>query len=385
MPNDGIDNAVHTLEKLDKSIDKLVEMDDQIARLAELSPAVSRIIESDVIPASISTLDTVRDSLQIMPDPDGFASLRAMQRQFEIMAEPYRALKQAVLPAISQPLLTLAEVGRNCASLASSNLVSSVGNATLNLLTAFDSPIMHWFRDAISPPIVALLHEFHSLIPPDFKPERFNEIYLGAMYEEKWFPYIGWDADISLAATIVSIIEDMKPGAKRTKAIDQAVNKYYTKTVIEDMRKSWRSLGLPPHKVRILNQAVRAYHRKEYALTVSALVDLWEGIIAQKSHTPDDYRISRKTRDNLGKLIEGNNYDDILTSFCTEFIFYDCHEQEEVKDDVPGRHGIVHSWYDKYPSKKTALNAILFTDFLLKLEPLDPPATEHTPNPASTM
>ena len=68
-------------------------------------------------------------------------------------------------------------------------------------------------------------------------------------------------------------------------------------------------------------------------------------------------------------LIDENGYDEIFDSFCEEFIFYDCRKPGDVIADVPGRHGIAHSWYDKYPSKKMALNAILFTDFLLHLEP----------------
>ena len=47
---------------------------------------------------------------------------------------------------------------------------------------------------------------------------------------------------------------------------------------------------------------------------------------------------------------------------------YSCYSVEEVIDDVPGRNSSAHSWYSEYPSKKAALNAILFTDFLLRLE-----------------
>ena len=121
---------------------------------------------------------------------------------------------------------------------------------------------------------------------------------------------------------------------------------------------------------RILVQSVQAYHRREYALTVSALSTLWEGIIQEKAND-DSYRISRKTRENLSQLIDKNEYDEIFASFCEEFIFYNCTKPDDVKEDVPGRHGIAHCWYDKYPSRKVALNAILFTDFLLELTPLD--------------
>ena len=129
-------------------------------------------------------------------------------------------------------------------------------------------------------------------------------------------------------------------------------------------------MGLPSYMIRILVQAVQAYHRREYALTVSALSTLWEGIIQEKVND-NSYRVSRKTRENLTKLIEENEFDKIFASFCEEFIFYDCRKVEEVKPDVPGRHGIAHCWYNTYPNKKMALNAILFTDFLLRLKPLE--------------
>ena len=73
-----------------------------------------------------------------------------------------------------------------------------------------------------------------------------------------------------------------------------------------------------------------AYHRREYALTVSALSTLWEGIIQEKVND-NSYRVSRKTRENLTKLIEENEFDKIFASFCEEFIFYDCRKVEEVK------------------------------------------------------
>ena len=85
----------------------------------------------------------------------------------------------------------------------------------------------------------------------------------------------------------------------------------------------------------------------------------------------NSYRVSKRTRENLNKLIEENEFDEVFSSFCEEFIFYDCRKAEEVTPDVPGRHGIAHCWYNTYPNRKVALNAILFTDFLLGLKPLD--------------
>ena len=98
----------------------------------------------------------------------------------------------------------------------------------------------------------------------------------------------------------------------------------------------------------------------------------WEGMIATKLGKEDNYRVSNQTRDNIAALNEENDVGDIVTQFCKECIFYDCGSPEQVIDDVPGRHAIAHAWYAKYPSRKTALNAILFTDFLFELNSKEP-------------
>ena len=178
-----------------------------------------------------------------------------------------------------------------------------------------------------------------------------------------------WDAEIGLATRVNEIISATKESKKRTSMLDRVIFRYYTKSKVEEIRKGWREVGLPRFKVKILNQTVHAYYRSEFVLTVNTLVSLWEGIIAEKSDCPNEYRTNKRTRENLAMLIDENGYDEIFDSFCEEFIFYDCRKPGDVIADVPGRHGIAHSWYDKYPSKKMALNAILFTDFLLHLEP----------------
>ena len=118
-----------------------------------------------------------------------------------------------------------------------------------------------------------------------------------------------------------------------------------------------------------MRQAVQAYYRKEYAITVVMLSTMWEGIIYEKAHDARG-KNGKRTKNNFEKLIEQNDFDALFQSFFDEYIMYDCRSTEQVIDDVPGRNSSAHSWYNKYPSKKAALNAILFTDFLLKLEPI---------------
>ena len=46
-----------------------------------------------------------------------------------------------------------------------------------------------------------------------------------------------------------------------------------------------------------------------------------------------------------------------------------CYSIDDIVEGVPNRHGVAHSWYNKYPNQKAALNAILLTDFLINLKP----------------
>lgn len=209
----------------------------------------------------------------------------------------------------------------------------------------------------------------------DFDYKNANEIYLEAMFDAKWFPYAGWIADYIMVDEILEILNTSRASKNRIKRIDKVILSYYSKEEINNLKREWRQMNLPSYMTRILVQSVQAYHRREYALTVSALVTLWEGIICEKTYDAS-YRFSKKTRNNLTQLIEGNEFGEIFSSFCNEFIFYKCEKPDEVKPDVPGRHSIAHCWYSTYPSKKIALNAILFTDFLLKLKPIDKPENE---------
>lgn len=73
----------------------------------------------------------------------------------------------------------------------------------------------------------------------------------------------------------------------------------------------------------------------------------------------------------LEDLTEANDYDKIFSDYFNTFIVSQCNKVDDVVDGVPNRHGVSHSWYHSYPSKKASLNAILLTDFIIGLEPLE--------------
>lgn len=202
-------------------------------------------------------------------------------------------------------------------------------------------------------------------------PNEISEIekrYYATMYDAKWFPYLGITEKYSFFFDIQDILEHTREGKNRTRKIDLVVFKYYSDKRVECLKKKWRKYDLPEYLMRMLHQAVQAYHRKEYALTISMMTSLWQGIIFLKSNDSRG-RKNNRVKENFRELVEWNEYDKMLSNYFDEFIMYDCRTPEETKPDVPGRNSAAHSYYQKYPSKKAALNAIIFTDFLLTLKP----------------
>lgn len=360
---DSIDGLEKQIKEHEDLMQKITEPCLNIKSLFEPSAAMRALMEPSPAMKALSECTAPIKALHKNISP-----LLETQRELKTLIKPY-GLETCMTKGMLIPFNGIfSKASEIQAKVFSNSAVKLLGGYTTTIQTAFRPPIMSWLKDSVTSPLVGILSRFESLIPKGFSVDCFNEIYLNAMYESRWFPYA--NSDIELTITILDVLNETRKGKKRVKCIDEAIYKYYTKTAIEDIRKSWRTLDLPKFKVRILNQAVRAYHRNEFALTVSAFVSLWEGIIAQKVNEPDDYRVSGKTRQNVSKLVEENDGNEKVKSFCDEFIFYDCRQQKDVKEDVPGRHSISHSWYAKYPSKKMALNAILFTDFLLTLAPL---------------
>jgi hypothetical protein len=236
-----------------------------------------------------------------------------------------------------------------------------------SMAAIYDSPVLKWIQ---SFDINPLLESLKGLSIPELNPEKIKQVYLHEMYDAHWFPGSIWSADLKLTIDVIDVIGSTRKSKNRVRRIDNVVYSYYTKPIIEGMKKDWRKLELPEHLMRILHQAVQAYHRKEYAITVIVMSTQWEGIIYSKAHD-NGRKKTEKTKKYLAALAEQNNYLEIFKSYYDEFIMYNCNSPAETIMDVPGRNSAAHSFYESYPTRKAALNAILFTDFLLNLEPLE--------------
>lgn len=373
------------------------ELQDSVSPILEQQDRIQRIVDAASVP-KVAISSPAMDVLKEITDNNAVKILQENSVAMNALTENSRTM-QALIGANSaiqnlqksSMIHTIGEIAMKSAipsyQFESSALRafenwsnSAVANLATGLTALVTNPVMQeiqfissslgkWLQTVDFSPLTSILENIQD-IGFDYDFEEVNEVFLKAMFDARWFPYAGWIADFRIMEGMLEILNTSRASKNRVKRIDKLIFSYYNKDEINNLKRGWRQMGLPSYMTRILVQSVQAYRRREYALTVSALSTLWEGIIQEKVNDTS-YRISRKTRDNLTKLIEENEFDKIFSSFCEEFIFYNCTKPEDVKPDVPGRHGIAHCWYNTYPNRKMALNAILFTDFLLGLKPLE--------------
>lgn len=374
-------------EKLRESVSPIIEQQDRLQRIIDAatmpkismsSPALDTLKEITdnsavrVLQENSATMNALTESTRAMQKFTGVGTaIEALHNSSTVRALGEIAIKSAI-PSyqFESPALKAIEAWSNSAvANLATGLTALIQNPVMQEIQAINSNLSKWLQTVDFSPLTRILENIQN-IGFDYDYEEVNEVFLKAMFDARWFPYAGWIADFRIVDAMLEILDTSRASKNRVKRIDKLIFSYYDKEEINILKRGWRQMNLPSYMTRILVQSVQAYHRREYALTVSALSTLWEGIIQEKMNDAS-YRISRKTRDNLTKLIEENEFDKIFSSFCEEFIFYNCTKPEDVKPDVPGRHGIAHCWYDTYPNRKMALNAILFTDFLLGLKPLE--------------
>lgn len=192
------------------------------------------------------------------------------------------------------------------------------------------------------------------------------KVYLNTMSECSWFPYACSDADVKLLIEINNIATASRGKSKRrTIRVDKVVYSYYTEQEIKRIRYRWYNSNLEHHIKKMLCQAINAHLRGEYALTVTCLAPMWEFFIREKIE--DKKRTADEYKNDVKNLFIENGFEEEYGDFYTKSIIEKCYGPDETVEGVPNRHGIAHCWYKKYPNKKTSINAILVTDFIIRL------------------
>ena len=256
------------------------------------------------------------------------------------------------------------------------NILTSIKRIydSIKPITTAISPALQWLSNLNLTPLYDWLSTVN--LESDYS-ERYEELeaeYRNAMFACKWFPYAGWTVDGQILNDVSYILATSRNKAenkRREKRIDEVVFKYYTKKVIKEIKSRWYHSDLKPHVKKILGQAIEAHFRGEYVLTTTCLATMWEGLIRDKLNVK---RINQtKTAAELKELSGANNFEDIYADFYNKLILGPCNSPDEVIEGIPNRNAISHSQYKKYPNKKSSLNAILITDFLIHLKPKEIP------------
>ena len=182
-----------------------------------------------------------------------------------------------------------------------------------------------------------------------------------ALMEAKWCPSLLFDLPKQEVIPLNDILAEEISHDERVDAIDKFVFKRFGRDYITGILEGWASLPIPPHVRQFMRETVKAYQRKEYGLVVHALPVQWEGIIKEKAYLAE--KVSGAVlKEAVEKLVSANSCSKILSVFYEEFIMYRCYGVKDYIPDVPGRNAVAHGWLPEYPSRKAALNAILFTE-----------------------
>lgn len=261
---------------------------------------------------------------------------------------------------------------------ASESLIESIDRVTKRLSNDSLSLVADSISNALKFDYSALFHGlenlsdlFHFDIPERISIDAYKNRFNSALFSARWFPFVAQCMPMRMLLEINEVILHTREKSKsRADKLDKVIFKYFDDVKIKEVKRGWKELELLPFENRILCQAVEAYRRREYAITTIVLSTFWEKIVAEKAGRAEEYRTIKKATNNFEVLVEQNELPQLYNQFFKEYIMYNCCSEKEVKKDVPGRHGMAHGWFSAYPTRKAALNAIIFTDFLLNLEPV---------------
>lgn len=365
-------------DSIDESLKPILDADEKLHKLTEsTSSALSKITAS-------SSMLKAFQGYRLNPIFRGFGELALSNviPQYSFTNPVLQQIKENSALSMSGMLTATSAFGdylqryqEQIRSISASlQAISAAYNSIIPSIV--ESPVFEWLNSLDVFPIHSVLDDLH--LPEGGLLERYDklrEAYLTTLMECKWFPYAAWAADLNLFAEISDIMATSRGASKRReKRIDQAILAYYDKAEIKAIKRQWHQMDIDNHIKRILGQAIEAHLRGEYALTISSLSTMWEGLIYIKANnaTMQDRHRQRmeKTKKELVALTEANDYNKIFSDYFDQFIVSQCNAVSDVVDGVPNRHGVSHSWYHKYPNKKASLNAILLTDFILSLEPI---------------
>lgn len=378
MGNNSLEEYLEQTDRMKDKIQPIIDTQERISKLVEAThPPLPKM---ELVSPAITALEGMQQSsifrdigeIALASHIPNFAFTNPILEQMHLCSAAVVRGMQSTTNVLAQYLQENQELIRSI----STSVQAIADGYNKAIIAAVQSPVFDWISNLDLFPIQSILSDLQIIGEVSADYDELEETYLKTMMECKWFPYAAWAADLNLFAEISEIMATSRGASKRREQrIDRAVLSYYDKDEIRYIKKSWRESDLEPHIKRILRQAIDAHLRGEYALTITSLATLWEGLIyvkANNSTMQDRHKQPMsETKKELQSLTTANDYSEIFSDYFDNFIVSQCTKVGDIIEGVPNRHGAAHSWYQKYPNKKASLNAILLTDFIIKLEPID--------------
>lgn len=213
---------------------------------------------------------------------------------------------------------------------------------------------------------IRIIYERTSYVIPNLS-ESIVVYAIKLLYESNWCPWILHYNPFSSLIEINKIVSNNRLGDKgKIKRIDAVIFSIMTGRTFNSIRKKWNQSNIDKTLKKLALEALRGYHNKNYGSTSIMLSALWEGII--KNIIGIDKKVTMRELKDLLKRFDCNGIKAFKTNQYYEIrLLETCDEKDKRDRDTPNRHGNQHGIFNGYPSKKSALNAILFTDYLISL------------------
>jgi hypothetical protein len=163
------------------------------------------------------------------------------------------------------------------------------------------------------------------------------------------------------------------------KAIANLMKLYYGEsswTKLNNTVKSWENHKLfTKQRMKIIRDALRAHKRKEYTLSIPALLPIVEGIVTdycriKKIRVPES-KTTQKAKKALEELgLQGDGYiSEILLAFILNQLYIPTNKLKASSNRKQlNRHGILHGSYAGYPDGTRSLKCFLILDVLTLLK-----------------
>lgn len=186
--------------------------------------------------------------------------------------------------------------------------------------------------------------------------------------EANWCPYIGEITDSSVVFDIFKMIAECGNDADNFKEnIDKLLLDYYDDKEITEIKNSWEKCSYDDVYKQLLAEAIDNFICKKYASTCVLLTSLYGRLIFIKTGLGFKRENGKEVEIEFDKLLLQNNDKEKFVGYLNNEVLYQCNELKDIHNDSPGRNELMHGWYNNYPSRKKALNAIIMTDFILSL------------------